>query len=95
MLVYPNSPVDSSPDERSSYLIYRGFCVRKRKETMSTETNNADGVKNEEERAAVKLQANVRGFLVRQKQKEANVAASKIQTAYREYRKDKAKGDAK
>jgi myosin heavy subunit len=80
---------------------FRGYRVRKQMKTPNTSVTttaaNGNGVikhdyeedtKNVEdiERSATKIQANVRGFLVRKKQKVATDAATKIQASFRGFK---------
>lgn len=97
----PNSsPISEENAATKIQANFRGYRVRKQlKDTSPTVTNveTVDGnietskidkdVKlKEEDKSATKIQAGVRGFLVRKKQKLATDAATKIQSTFRGFK---------
>lgn len=55
----------------------------KREEESSSLKKSNGGQESLEEKSAIKIQARVRGFLVRKKQQTARLAATKIQAGFR------------
>lgn len=96
----PNSSISEENAATKIQANFRGYRVRKQLKDTSPIVTNAETVDGnietskidgdvklkEEDKSATKIQAGVRGFLVRKKQKLATDAATKIQSTFRGFK---------
>jgi len=96
----PNSSISEENAATKIQANFRGYRVRKQLKDTSTTVTNAEAIDGninsskidrdvklkEEDKSATKIQAGVRGFLVRKKQKLATDAATKIQSTFRGFK---------